>query len=510
MSTIVRRNGTWTATKLSTVARVVRGRVKPKDHPELPFVGMDNVEAHTMRLLGTVPSLTMKSAAVHFRPGDVLYGRLRPYLNKVLAPDFEGLASAEFIPLTTHDGILPTFLQYRLNAADFVTYASHLDEGDRPRVDFDQIGSFEIELPPSGEQHRIVDAIESYFTRLDDAVATLERVQRNLKRYRASVLKAAVEGRLVPTEAELARAEGRDYEPASVLLDRILTERRRRWEEAELAKMKAKGKVPKDGKWKGKYKEPVAPDTDGLPELREGWCWASVDQLTSRITSGSRDWTPYYGRGDSVFLMAQNVRPGRLDLEYRQVVDPPPEDSSCERSQVVIHDLLVTIVGANTGNVCRVPTDLPRHYVCQSVALMRPVEPSSARYLDAFLNSPPGQDVYTGFMYGQGRPHLSFDNLRETPVPLPPSSEQARIVESVDRMRTVGAEVVQEVKVSIGRCRSLRQSLLKWAFEGRLVDQDPTDEPASRLLERIRAERESANGPPRRTPRRPRARSSKA
>jgi type I restriction enzyme S subunit len=134
-------------------------------------------------------------------------------------------------------------------------------------------------LPPLPEQHRIVEAIESYFTRLDDAVATLERVRRNLKRYRASVLKAAVEGRLVPTEAELARAEGRDYEPASVLLERILTERRRRWEEAELAKMKAKGKEPKDDKWKAKYVKPVAPDTSALPVLPEGWCWTTIDQL---------------------------------------------------------------------------------------------------------------------------------------------------------------------------------------------------------------------------------------
>ena len=98
-------------------------------------------------------------------------------------------------------------------------------------------------MPPLREQQRIVEAIESYFTRLDDAVATLERVQRNLKRYRASVLKAAVEGRLVPTEAALAEQEGRDYEPASVLLERILTERRRRWAES--------------GK-KGKYQEPSA------------------------------------------------------------------------------------------------------------------------------------------------------------------------------------------------------------------------------------------------------------
>ncbi len=119
-------------------------------------------------------------------------------------------------------------------------------------------------LAPLPEQQRIVEAIENYFSRLDDAVATLERVQRNLKRYRVSVLKAAVEGRLVPTEAELARAEGRDYEPASVLLERILAERRCRWHESGA---------------RGKYQEPVAPDTTDLPTLPEGWCWATVEQI---------------------------------------------------------------------------------------------------------------------------------------------------------------------------------------------------------------------------------------
>ena len=136
-----------------------------------------------------------------------------------------------------------------------------------------------LPLPPRPEQGRLVDSIESYFTRLDDAVASLKRVQRNLARYRASVLKAAVEGRLVPTEAELARAEGRDYEPASVLLERILAERRHRWEEAELAKMTARGKTPKNNKWRANYKEPVGPNTTELPKLPERWCWASIDQL---------------------------------------------------------------------------------------------------------------------------------------------------------------------------------------------------------------------------------------
>src|SRR5207253_1976546 len=147
-----------------------------------------------------------------------------------------------------------------LNSHSLRRQADELIHGvGRPRLGLRWLKTLQFPLAPLPEQHRIVEGIESYFSRLDDAVATLERVQRNLKRYRASVLKAAVEGRLVPTEAELARAEGRDYEPASVLLERILAERRRRWQEA-------------DGR--GKYHEPVAPNTAELPELPEGWCWA--------------------------------------------------------------------------------------------------------------------------------------------------------------------------------------------------------------------------------------------
>ena len=130
------------------------------------------------------------------------------------------------------------FWKYQLDQVDFHGFVSGTTRLKLPQGPMRQIP---LLVPPLPEQHRIVAALESYFTRLDDAVATLERVQRNLKRYRASVLKAAVEGRLVPTEAELARVEGRTYEPASVLLERILAERRRRWEDAELAKMKAKG-----------------------------------------------------------------------------------------------------------------------------------------------------------------------------------------------------------------------------------------------------------------------------
>src|SRR5688572_13686525 len=129
----------WTKASLEEVGEVVRPRADPQMNPDMPFIGMENVEPHTMRILGTVPASAMKSSATRFFPGDVLYGRLRPYLNKVVTPKFEGLASAEFIPITPNCSITADFLRLRLNAADFVAFTSRLDEGDRPRVDWSGI-----------------------------------------------------------------------------------------------------------------------------------------------------------------------------------------------------------------------------------------------------------------------------------------------------------------------------------------------------------------------------------
>jgi len=139
-----------------------------------------------------------------------------------------------------------------------------------------------VSLAPPNEQKRIVAGIEKQFSRLDKAVDNLKRVKANLKRYKASVLKAAVEGKLT----EEWRKKHPDVEPADKLLQRILAERRKKWEETELAKMKAKGKVPKDDKWKKKYKEPMQVNVGDFPELPEGWSWATLSQISSDALIG--------------------------------------------------------------------------------------------------------------------------------------------------------------------------------------------------------------------------------
>ena len=240
------------------------------------------------------------------RTGDVLVARMPDPLGRAcLVPALEHhwCTVVDVCVLRAGRGsVSPSWLMHFINAPQFRGQVAALQSGStRKRISKKNLGTIPMPVPPKREQGAITEQIDSYLSRLDAAVAGLKRVQANLKRYRASVLKAAVEGRLVPTEAELAKAEGRRFEPASELLARILKERRARWEAAELASMQAKGKRPKDDKWKAKYQEPTAPNTKGLPELPEGWCWATVDQL-GKVGTGAtpkRGNSTYWSEGGS-------------------------------------------------------------------------------------------------------------------------------------------------------------------------------------------------------------------
>ena len=167
-------------------------------------------------------------------------------------------------------------------------------------------------FPPPKPGDRAARAVHFLSVLYNAAVAALRRAQANLKRYRASVLRAACSGELVPTEAELARAEGREYEPADVLLERVLAERRARWESQE--------------KRRGKYKEPAAPDTSDLPTLPDGWVWATLAQL-GEVRLG-RQRSPKRATGPNMrpYMRATNVTWDGLDLTDVKEMDFTPAE----------------------------------------------------------------------------------------------------------------------------------------------------------------------------------------
>jgi type I restriction enzyme S subunit len=279
--------------------RPERGSVP--DDMEVSFVPMATVEVGTGRMDASTTRTygDVKKGYTFFREGDVLFAKITPCMENGKMAVARGLlngigcGSTEFHVLRPRLGVDPHYVYHFVSSARFRAEAAHYMTGavGQKRVPASFLEQSLIPLPDLDEQRRIVADIEKQFSRLDEAVTSLKRVKANLKRYKAAVLKAAVEGRLVPTEAELARREGRSYETATQLLQRILETRRRQW------------------KGKGKYKEPAHPQSSCLSPLPEGWAWATVEQLTSLVTSGSRGWGDFYSKEGVLF----NTSPGHKD-----------------------------------------------------------------------------------------------------------------------------------------------------------------------------------------------------
>jgi type I restriction enzyme S subunit len=347
-----------------------------------------------------------------------------------------------------------------------------------------------VKLAPLSEQHRTVEAIEEQITRLDAAVSGLKRVQRQLKRYRASVLKAACEGRLVPTELDLARAEDREYEPADKLLERILAERR------------AQGGT--------KYKEPMAPSPAG--QLPEGWTWATAEQLVYRSEYGTSVRCAYEGDGLPV-LRIPNVAAGRISLDDLKFATMPLaiRDEDALRGG----DVLMVRTNGSVGLVGRTavaPKDMagPTYFASYLLRFRFAEDATLPRWFSLFATSDQGRRFLESHAASSaGQHNVSLSLIHRWSVPLPPLAEQQRIVAEVERRLSVVEKAEVVVEANLKRAARMRQSILKRAFEGKLVPQDPNDEPASVLLERVRAERErAASTTPKRRGRRPSTESS--
>ncbi len=343
----------------------------------------------------------------------------------------------------------------------------------------DDLRLHSIPVAPLHEQRRIVAEIEKQFTRLDASVAALRRTRANLKRYRASVLHSACSGELVPTEAELARAEGREYEPADVLLERILAERRAHWEAQE--------------KRRGKYQAPAAPDTSDLPTLPEGWVWATVEQATE--IQGGIQKQPKRSPIENAypFLRVANVLRGGLELSEVHLIELFPGE--LERLRLVAGDLLIVEGNGSPAQIGRMAIWEGEIEDCvhQNHIIRARVYPGiAAQFVETYWNSPAGSAAVLSVASStSGLYTLSVSKVGRLPIPLPPLAEQSRIVAEVERRRSVIQQAEAAVEASLQRAERLRQSILKQAFSGQLVPQDPDDEPASALLERIRAQREA-------------------
>jgi type I restriction enzyme S subunit len=337
----------------------------------------------------------------------------------------------------------------------------------------DVLVNLRLHVPPIAEQQRIVDKIEELFSDLDSGIDSLKTAQQQLKVYRQAVLKWAFEGKLTAQWREEQQRQGK-LESADTLLAQIKAEREQRYQ--------------------GRYQEPLLPEADLLPDLPKGWHLVTLDQLSILITSGSRGWAQYYAEEGDYFIRAQDINTDRLELSQVAHVNLPKAVEG-RRTSVNTGDLLITITGANVTKSALVNIKLSKTaYVNQHVGLVRLTERVNHKFIYYWIVSPQnGRSQLIESAYGAGKPGLNLTNLKEVIIALPPLAEQDQVIEEIESRLSICDRIEADIETNLKKAEALRQSILKQAFEGKLVPQDPSDEPASVLLERIRTEREQMN-----------------
>jgi type I restriction enzyme S subunit len=471
----------WKWVTVGEMAETVQYGTSAKTNEDIsgvPVIRMGNIQqgALSFESLKYLPPHHYEFPELLLRDGDVLFNRTNSAELVGKSAVYRGNPprasfASYLIRAQLKESYVPEFLCYYINSPYGRQWVSSVvsQQVGQANVNGTKLKALRIPVPSYFEQRRIVAEIEKQFTRLDAGVAALRRVQANLKRYRAAVLKAACEGRLVPTEAELTRSrcitpgsfhggtidspshgsnpiESSLFESGEQLLARILTKQRENWT------------------GRGRYKEPIPPDTAKLPTLPEGWTWAMIEQI-GKTTTG---FTP--PKGDASFFGGDIpfFKPSDLDAGYYvQGFRDSLTEAGAEHGRI-LHPLsiLVTCIGATIGKtgLARVRCTTNQ----QINALSVPVELISAHFVFWFFNSPFGQRQVIDNASATTLPILNKSKFEALAVALPPLAEQKRIVAEVERRLSVIDELETLAAANLTRATRLRQSILQQAFTGRL------------------------------------------
>lgn len=493
----------WTMTTVESVGRVDLGRQRSPEHhrgPNMkPYLRVANVYEDRIDISDVMEMNFSPPEAERFglSSGDILLnegqskeliGRPAMYRNELPGACFTN----SLVRFRAHSCVDPTFalrlfIHYMKSGifqsiASVTTNIAHLGAGRFAKLPFP--------LPPLIEQRRIVSKLEELLARSRRAKDALDAIPPLLEKLRQSILATAFRGDLTADW----RAKNPDVEPAEELLKRIRIERRKTWEEAELAKLRAKGQTPADHRWKAKYKEPEPVDTSELPELPDGWCWACLDEVVRGdvpiaygIVQPGKD-EPH---GVPV-VRAKDIQDGAIVCEglSRTALNIA---AAYERTTLEAGDVLLCII--RDLRVAVVPHVLAGGNIVRGIVRLAPSRLVLSGYLAAYLSSPAAQDSLMSNYRGIDMPVINVKDVRRTPVAVAPLLEQEQIerrlnhsLRSVERMSKCGP--------SRSLVEQLERALLTKAFQGELVEQDPNDEPASAMLERLAAERQAAQAAP--------------
>lgn len=358
-----------------------------------------------------------------------------------------------------------------------------------PSLPLSKINNLEIPIPPVNEQHRIIAKVEALFSELDKGIENFKTAREQLKIYRQALLKHAFSGKLT----EQWRTENVDkLESAETLLQRIQTERQQRYQQ-QLEDWEASGKPSSKPKAPKTLPPLSAEELAELPGLPDDWFYVRAEEISDFITKGT---TPskellFDGSGEIPFIKVYNLtKTGFLDFRIDPTfVSSETHNGFIARSKVYPGDVLMNIVGPPLGKVSIVPSTYPEWNINQAIAIFRS-DLISNRFLSAYL----AHDLTVRSMMRKskataGQFNLTLEICRETLIPFCSQKEQKEIELLIEAKLSEVDQLDQTITTALQQAEALRQSILKKAFSGQLVPQDPNDEPASVLLERINTER---------------------
>lgn len=304
---------------------------------------------------------------------------------------------------------------------------------------------------------------------MENTKARLERIPQILRRFRQSVLAAAVSGRLT----EEWRSQNSLTPPSET--------------------------------WPG------CEEITKCFDIPSDWAGVALGSVSERVSVGHVGKTSefYTDEGSGIpFLRSQNVRPGRISLDGLAHITEHFHQS-LRKSQLQPGDLLIVRVGANRGDACVLPSIFPQ-VNCANIVFARPKQGLSP-YLNLYFQSPLSQELLLGTTVGGAQGVINTKSVAQTFLALPPVEEQSEIVHQVDELFACADRIEQQVNNALARVNNLTQSILAKAFRGELSERWRKDNPelisgensAKALLERIKAERASmkpANKNRKRTP----------
>ncbi len=376
----------------------------------------------------------------------------------------------------------------------------------QPVISGAKIHDFNIFLPPLPEQRAIVKKLESLFSSLDAGVADFKKAQQQLKIYRQAVLKKAFEGELTK--------EWRNKENFLLSSHQLLTLLNEEREAFYLAQVKDWEREIKE--WRGNDcigKKPTRPSKFSKPdlptseqeankwEIPHNWLWTQVGDtcfVTKLAGFEYTEYVKYVENGDLPVLKAENVGSlGFKPTEYSKVESDSV--SMLKRSYLSGGELLIVFVGAGTGNVGLVPSN-QKFFLGPNIGMARPYFTLNGKYLEYFYQCLLGKKLLIATVKAVAQPSLSMGSIRQAPFIMCSIEEQDQIVKEIDSRLSVCDSMMENIKAGLLKSEALRQSILKKAFEGKLLTAQELAEcrkasdyePASLLLKRIKAEQKEA------------------